>query len=417
MNIWMLNHYAGSLEYGMEFRHYYLARELMARGHQVTIVAGSYSHLRKYNPEIRAPKEEFHQGIRFLWVPTCRYTGNGLGRVKSMADYYFGAVAALRKLSTPDVILSSSPHPLACLAGIRVAKGKKTKNVSEVRDLWPEALIYYKGLSPKSPVVRILEFYEHRIYRRSDGLIFTKPGDVDHLREKGWLRSCGGDVADEMCFYLNNGVDLKAFQQQMTQCPYEALPDSAGKFVVTYVGTIRQVNHLDILLDAAARLKDREEIVFRIFGDGEELARLKDRKDRENLGRVEFYGRVEKQYIPSILAASTVNVLNYSPTLYNWSRGNSSNKLFEYMACGKPILSTVKMGYSPLVQYGCGVEIPDCDGEKLAAAIRRLQELPAEELAAMGQRGREAARDFDYPKLAGDLEKILAQVAGSGKKA
>ncbi len=47
MNILLINHYAGSPELGMEFRPYYMAKEWVKMGHQVLIVGGSFSHLRK----------------------------------------------------------------------------------------------------------------------------------------------------------------------------------------------------------------------------------------------------------------------------------------------------------------------------------------------------------------------------------
>ena len=407
MNVWILNHYAGSIAFGMEFRHYYFAKELIAMGHDVTIIAGSYSHLRKKNPEIKQMQEEWHEGIRFVWVPSCVYAGNGLGRIRSMFDYYINTIAASKKLEAPDVILASSPHPLACLAGIRVAKSKKCKCVSEVRDLWPEALVYYKGLSNRSPIVKVLEYFEHKMYKNSDSLIFTKPGDVDYLKEKGWLTSKGGKVKDSKCHYINNGVDLKNFIKQIDDCVFEDAEKTDGKFVVTYVGTIREVNNIDMLLDAAKQLKQHDDIVFRIFGDGEELDRLKKRKTEEQLDNVIFYGRVEKQFVPNILSKSSVNILNYSPTMYNWTRGNSSNKLFEYMACGRPVISTVEMGYSPITAYNCGVEISDCDGKKLAEVIEQLKNAPKEAFIEMGKNAAEAAKDFDYPVLAKKLVSVL----------
>ena len=413
MNIWILNHYAGSIEFGMEFRHYYFAKELITMGHNVTIIAGSYSHLRKKNPKISKSEEEWHEGIRFIWVPTCVYSGNGLGRIKSMIDYYLQSVFVAKKLKSPDVILSSSPHPLACLAGIKIAKKKKCKCISEVRDLWPEAFVYYKGLSKNSAIVKIIERYEHKIYKKSDTLIFTKPGDIDYLREKKWLKSTGGDVDDVKCFYINNGVDLNNFKKQIETCIFDGIKENGSDvFAVTYVGTIREVNNVDMLLDAAGLLKKYNNIKFRIFGDGEELKRLIRRKTDENLENVTFYGRVEKQFVPYILSKSSVNILNYSPTMYNWARGNSSNKLFEYMACGRPVISTVEMGYSPIKKYGCGLEIDDCNGDKLAKAIEQLRNADESVFQNMGKNAALAANDFDYPKLTQKLILVLKKTIG-----
>ena len=420
MKIWILNHYAGSVQYGMEFRHYYFAKELIKKGHEVTIFAGSYSHLRKYNPDLKEGiEEEIHEGIKYVWVPTCKYIGNGIERIKSMVQYYFRTVRASKKFEKPDIILSSSPHPAACLAGIKIAKGLKIKNISEVRDLWPEAFVYYKGLSSKSVVVKIMEFFEHKIYRDSDKLVFTKPGDIDYLREKKWLKSAGGDVEDYKCNYVNNGVDLTAFYEQRNKFVYERIRPKRERddlFVVSYVGTIREVNNIDMLLDAAKELKEYSNVVFRVFGDGEELDRLKKRKKDENIDNVLFYGRIDKRYVPSVLSASNINILNYSPTMYNWSRGNSSNKLFEYMACGKPIISTVKMGYSPIIEYQCGVEIEDCNGIKLANEIEKLIGLAQEQFDSMSKNASDASKLFDYPKLAEKLETIIIDTINGGNK-
>ena len=58
MNILLINHYAGSLEYGMEYRPYYLAREWVKLGHNVTIVGANFSHLRIKQPQAGEESEE-----------------------------------------------------------------------------------------------------------------------------------------------------------------------------------------------------------------------------------------------------------------------------------------------------------------------------------------------------------------------
>ncbi|MDI9493314.1 MAG: glycosyltransferase [Bacillota bacterium] len=99
-------------------------------------------------------------------------------------------------------------------------------------------------------------------------------------------------------------------------------------------------------MDAAALLEDDNDIQFLIYGDGSEKEVLEKRIVDEGLSNVKMKGFINKQFIPYILSKSSVNIFNYSQSKYNWARGNSSNKLFEYMASGKPIISTVKMGYS-----------------------------------------------------------------------
>ena len=52
MNLLLVNHYAGSPRHGMEYRPYYLGREWVRRGHEVQIVAASYSHARDHQPAL-----------------------------------------------------------------------------------------------------------------------------------------------------------------------------------------------------------------------------------------------------------------------------------------------------------------------------------------------------------------------------
>jgi hypothetical protein len=87
MRLLLVNHYAGSPRHGMEFRPYYLAREWVRAGHEVTIVAASYSHVRAVQPEVAGePREELIDGIRYRWLPTPHYAGNGATSCPSCAS-------------------------------------------------------------------------------------------------------------------------------------------------------------------------------------------------------------------------------------------------------------------------------------------------------------------------------------------
>ncbi|HBG01450.1 MAG TPA: glycosyltransferase WbuB, partial [Firmicutes bacterium] len=163
-------------------------------------------------------------------------------------------------------------------------------------------------------------------------------------------------------------------------------------------------------LDAAKLLQHERDIQFLIYGSGSEERHLRERVQKEGLDNVKMKGRVEKSHIPFILSSSSINLLNYSQTQYNWSRGNSSNKLFEYMASGTPIISTVKMGYCLLERYNCGISIEHSTPEELANAIVRVKNMPAREYETMSQNAREGAKDFDFEVLTRRLVKVIDAV-------
>ncbi len=181
-------------------------------------------------------------------------------------------------------------------------------------------------------------------------------------------------------------------------------------FRVVYTGTIRPVNNVGNLLDAAKLLREQKDIRFLIYGGGSELERMQRRVEDEKIGNVVLKGFVEKKYIPYILSRSSVNILNYSQSQYNWSRGNSSNKLFEYMASGKPIISTVKMGYCILDRYQCGLSLEECTPKALAREIRRIHDMPEESSSRMARNAREGAKDFDFSVLTERLYQVIRYV-------
>ena len=188
-------------------------------------------------------------------------------------------------------------------------------------------------------------------------------------------------------------------------------PDlTSDTFKVVYTGTVRPVNNVGNLLDTAKLLKDKKDIQFLIFGGGSELEKLQQRVKDEHIDNVIFKGFVEKKYIPYILSRSSVNVLNYSQSNYNWSRGNSSNKLFEYMASGKPIISTVKMGYCILDKYQCGLSLEECTPQALAEQILKIHDMPAETYAQMAHNAQEGAKDFDFSVLTERLYRVIESV-------
>ena len=72
---------------------------------------------------------------------------------------------------------------------------------------------------------------------------------------------------------------------------------------------------------------------------------------KETISNVIFKEKwVNPKYIPYILSKSNLNILNYIPN-YIWKYGAIQNKLFQYLASGKPILSNLKMGYCLIISF------------------------------------------------------------------
>lgn len=420
MKVWIMNHYATTMYRDKAGRHYWFSKKLEEYGYSVTVFCASTFLNSNDVIDTRDKKwiQKTDEEIPFVFVKTTPYTGNGIDRVKNMVYFYFNLKKAAREYANengkPDVIIASSVHPLTMVAGIQIAKRLEVPCICEIRDLWPETIFSFGTVKEKSLFGRILVAGEHWIYKKASALIFTKEGDTDYLREHRWTLEQGGDIDIKKCHYINNGVNISEFNRQISE---EILEDedlnNTGVFNVTYVGTIRPINNVGNILDTASIIKKqarKEKIQFLIYGEGVELESLRKRVVVEELGNVKLKGFVEKKYIPYILSKSSVNILNYSQTKYNWTRGNSSNKLFEYMASGKPVISTVKMGYSIIKHYNCGIELTKDTPEVLADEIIRFYDMPKEKREQMGRNASNGAEDFDFNVLTKKLIKVIESV-------
>jgi len=418
LNIWLINHYAADMFRDKAGRHYWFAKYLEKIGYSPKVICASTFH--NIDQGIDTGKELFRVTkdgkTPFIFVRTTSSVGNGIDRILNMVNFYRHLYPVSKRLikqfGKPDVILASSVHPLSMVAGVRIARKLKIPCICEIRDLWPEAIFAFGKIHSKSLLGRLLTTGEYWIYRHADALIFTKEGDADYLLEKRWDIAHGGKIDIKKCYYINNGVNLQVFDHQVKSEQFSDDELTSDKsFKVIYAGMIRPVNNVGNLLDCAKFLKAHEDIKFLIYGDGNQLPALQARILNENITNVSIKGFVERKYIPFILSHSSINILNYSQNQYNWTRGNSSNKLFEYMASGKPIISTVKMGYSIIDKYDCGTELEESTPKQLAEAILKIYRLPSDEYQKIGMNARRGSKDFDYSILTNKLDEVIKSVA------
>ena len=122
-------------------------------------------------------------GVKFVFLKTNEYVGNGKARVMNMVNFYRSMMKCSKNFEKPDIIVGSSVHPLACIAAIKLSKKIKCKNIIEIRDLWPLSIVEYsEKWTDKNLLIRILYKGERWIYKKADALIFTMPGGAQYYQ-------------------------------------------------------------------------------------------------------------------------------------------------------------------------------------------------------------------------------------------
>lgn len=402
MNILLVNHYAGSLRHGMEFRPFYLAREWWRLGHQVTVVAASWSHVRAVQPDLAGhglQRREALDGLDYRWLRTPRYRGNGVGRVVNIAAFLLqlgwrsrALVAELR----PDVVIASSTYPLDIWVARRIARLAGARLVYEVHDLWPLSPIEIGGMSRGHPFIRLCQKAEDDAYRDADTVISMLPRVLDHMTRHG--------LDPARLHIVPNGIDPDEWDRDtpLAEGPLAAhlqAAQAAGLTVVGYAGSHGKPNALDTLLDTAAALRD-EPLAFVLVGGGHERARLRQRVADEGLTRVAMFPPVPKAQVPALLRRFDIAYIGWErQPLYRF--GIAPNKLLDYMMAARPVLHAVEAGNDPVAEAGCGLTVAPDDVRAIADGLRRLAALGVDERRALGERGRRYVMSrHTYPLLA-----------------
>lgn len=408
MNIWMFNHNAYSPDLPGGTRHFDLARQLVKRGHMVTIFATSFHHHLHKETRLQ-PGEDWKieevDGVFFVWIHTPPYQRNDWRRVWNMVAFMIKASRLGKKLpdlkpeiGSPDVVIGSSPDLLTPLAAFHVARRFHVPFVMEVRDLWPQTIIDMGVLSSKNPITKTLQVLEKFLYQRAELIISLLP------RAHEYIAACG--VSPKKIVWVPNGVDLSRFES--------ATQDTSNneRFRVMYLGAHGQANALDVLIQAAKIVQDRglEEIGFILMGDGPEKPRLIESSKKLGLINLEFCNPVPKSEVANVLRNADALLFNLEEvTVFKY--GISPNKLFDFMAAGKPIISSVNAPDNPVDEASSGLIVRPRDPDALAKAIINIYEMSPEEREKMGRRGREYVAEYhDISRLALTLEQTLTQI-------
>ena len=409
MNILLINHYAGSLQHGMEYRPYYLAREWVRLGHRVRIAASSRSHIRAQAPQMRgqARLDETIDGIEYTWFDTAAYSGNGSARAMNMASFVVRLTQDARQMARafkPDVVIASSTYPLDIWPARRIARLARARLLFEVHDLWPLSPMELGNLSRWHPFIMLLQAAENYACRHADAVVSILPKVRDHLEAHGMAR--------HKLHIVPNGADPAEWLAEPPVLQGDvgarlAGLRAAGKFIVGYAGTHGIANSLGTLLGAAAQLAG-ERAAFVLVGGGPDKAKLQQHARAMGLNNVHFFDPVAKAQVPALLQCFDVAYIGWPrQPLYRF--GISPNKLIDYMMAARPILHSVEAGNDPVADAGCGLTVAPEDASAVARGVLHLMSMPAAERAAIGQRGKSyALRNLSYPVLGERFLNILA---------
>ncbi|WP_367606878.1 glycosyltransferase family 4 protein [Legionella sp. W05-934-2] len=398
--IWYCHHYAGSPTLGMSYRPYYLTREFCQQGHNAYVVNAAYHHL-LLNPKKQKEKvvKQTIDDVPFISLKTRPYQGNGLSRILNMLDYARVIKKQQKKIialtGKPDVIIVSSAHPFHFPILKKLAKKYNAKLIFEVRDLWPLSLQLLLHTSALHPLIIYLAYLEKQAYQQADSVVSVLQNSMSYMQSRG--------LSQDKFRYIPNGIWLDELKksENLPNLHWKAIENLHSKlFKLGYAGALGEPNAMNYLIDAMHLLQEKKVLVHLfIVGDGHLKEKLIQQSERLGLNNITFLPRISKRAIPTFLNQMDALYLGWQPSeIYQY--GVSPNKLFDYMASGKPIIESGGDQNGIIRTSGCGVQCEAVNPVQISECIEEVMSMPKSKLEEMGKIGMQAVQAYDYGNLA-----------------
>ena len=384
-------------------RLYKMTSRLAESGHQVTVITAMPNYptgrtFDGYRGKFRSADQA--NGVRIIrtWILPSK-SSKSLPRFVSYASFAMSSLLlGAWGLGRQDIVLFDTPPLPLVPTGLTLGRITGARVIMNVSDIWPDVAVRLGDPVGRVPMW-VLKRLERLGYEKSDLVAATtNTARQQIVRQFPQVRTT----------VISNGADLRMFSPSLRgQEVRESFGVGPEDFLVGYFGLHGLFQGLEVVVEAAEKLRDRPGITFLMVGDGpcrDDLIALAQRKRLDNL---RFLGLLPWQRIPSILASCDAGLVPLAAEF----PGTTPSKVYETLASGVPVvISRGCEGADIIERENAGRTFRPRDSNELADALIDLQS-DSDELARVRENCRKLAEKFDYDRIAVETEAILTALA------
>ncbi len=375
-------------------RSYWISKELVKRGHEVTVISATT----KGHPEAC---QENIDGIHVVFVKNdySQYM-SAPRKVLSFVNFVRLAIKEAAKQKDIDIVYATSTPLTVGYISMRLKAMKKWPYVFEVRDLWPEFPIQIGAIKNKL-AIWYLRRLERQIYERSEHVVALSPG-----MQEGVIAT--GTPKEKTSMIPNMSKPDKFFPHEKNMEIAKQFGVDTTKFNVIHFGSMGTANGLSYIIDAAKiiQAKGINDVNFVFMGGGATEPKLKKTVKELELKNVQFLGNH-----PMATLAEVVNLCDASITSFlnlPILKTNSPNKMFDSLSAGKPIIVNSAGWTKDLVEKeDCGFFVDPDSPEDFAEKLIYFKD-KKETLKTWGENARRLSLEvFDKDILSAKVADVI----------
>jgi glycosyltransferase involved in cell wall biosynthesis len=328
---------------------------------------------------------EEYNGVRIRRIkPLGNHRRNLAARLVFALSFTFGCLwrVARDRSRLAGLIVTTNP-PFVGLAALAMRMLFGMRYLVIVYDVFPEVAVRLGVLRKGSLFERLWDWFTRRLLRSASHVVVIGRDMEEIIGAK--VGSDGPPIT-----LIPNWSDARCVHPiARDENPFVRKHNLNGRIVVQYAGNMGRTHNIEVLLDAAALLREQEKIVFLLIGDGARRERLQQMALERNLTNVRFLPFQPYERLAQVLSAADIAVV----VLERGFEGLSvPSKTYGAMAAGVAILGLIEphseIGRT-IIEEQCGIVVEDPTGPRIARVINELANEP-HRLAEMGANARAA---------------------------
>ena len=358
-----------------------LAEDLVSRhGFDVTVVTG---HPPSHSGEA-LPHRDTKGGVRIIRAAGTTFSPRRFAcRATNYVTYFVSAFWTAVFLPRQDVTVALTDPPIIGLAAL--AARPRCGMVFFCQDIFPEVAGLLEDFH--SPAVNI-------VLDRLNRFLVARAARIVALGDTMAERLVEGKGADRSRItVIHNWADTTAITPAEKDNAFSRAHGLADRLVVLHAGNLGQAQNLDVMIEAADRLRTRRDILMLFIGDGSRRAALEQAVKARALENVRFLPFQPRDQLRWTYGSCDLCLVSLKPGLAGYI---VPSKLYPILAAGRPYVAAVDESSEVAAitrQHGCGLLATPGSASALTTQILALADDPGRR-REMGTRAREAAAWF-----------------------
>jgi colanic acid biosynthesis glycosyl transferase WcaI len=387
-----------------------LAEQLAARGHRVTVLAGTpHYQLPRVPPGYgwRPFRREICQGVKVIRCWAFPKSGGKFAKLLNYASFTLTSLVASLLTKRPEVVIAVSPPFWLGFNALLLRALRRCPVVYNVQDLFPDAYLASEEVRA-GWLARAMGGLMTSIYRRCDRITVITESFTEAIAARGIDR---GKIVT-----IPNFIDTTIVTPLPRANSFRRRHGLDDRYVVMYAGNIGYTHGTELLVEAAAKLAAIPDVLFLVIGGGSKQADLVKLARQRRLTNMQFLPTQPRELLPEMLATADVFVMTAKPGV---GRTSFPGRIYNSLLAARPVVASIDDN-SDLAQVlrtgGVGIVTAPGNVEDFCQALTTLYH-DAARRERLGRSGAEfMARHYSPQAVVDQYESLLKGLAAPLKE-